>query len=234
MTLRILALFLLLTVHAAQSQTADADVARCLGLIKAGQIDAVKAEVTGLLAKYPNNPGVIYLEGLTTQDGAQAVRIYQSVVDNFPKSEWADDALYKVYQFYQSLGLYRTADMKMDQLRADYPASSYVKGAGSAPAVPDEAAASPTPAPKVSETVPSARPEVYTLQVGAYTTAANAQKQRSVFDDLSYPVEVISKVKGGRSLFLVQVGSFETADEAHAAAADIKHRRNIDAIVTTK
>jgi tetratricopeptide (TPR) repeat protein len=214
----------------AQAQSADADVARCMGLIKSGQADAAKAEVPALLAKYPNNPGVIYLQGLTTQDGAQAVRVYQSVVDNFPKSEWADDALFKVYQFYHSLGLYRTAQMKMEQLRKDYPNSPFIRVGAVALNLPDEQSQTA----KGADTLEAPRRDIYTLQVGAFTTAANAQRQKSMFEDLAYPVEVITKVKEGRSLYLVQVGSFESAEEARAAVADIRRQRNIDAIVTTK
>ena len=51
--------------------------------------------VPGFSAKYPNNPDVLYLQALVTKEGGDAVRIYQSIVDNFPKSEWADDALYQ-------------------------------------------------------------------------------------------------------------------------------------------
>ena len=75
-------------------------------------------QLPALLSKYPNHPGVLYLQGLLTKEGAEAVRIYQSIVDNFPKSEWADDAVYKTYQFYYSLGLFRTAELKMNQLKA--------------------------------------------------------------------------------------------------------------------
>ena len=225
--LAVLASMLVLGAHA---QSADADVARCMSLMKSGHVDAVRTEVPSLLAKYPNNPGVIFLQGLTTQDGAQAVRIYQSVVDNFPKSEWADDALFKVYQFYQSLGLYRTADMKMEQLRKDYPNSPFLKVGVMTAHLPEERPAATKPA----DTASTLGREVYTLQVGAYTAAANAERQKSLFEDLAYPVEVITKVKEGRSLFLVQVGTFGTADEARAAGADIKRQRNIDPIVTTK
>jgi len=49
------------------------------------QEDQVKAEIPSLLSKYPNNPGVLYLQAQTTSEGAEAVRIYQSIVDNFPR-----------------------------------------------------------------------------------------------------------------------------------------------------
>ena len=224
--------FLGLVPLALRAQTADADVAKYMGMIKNGQADAVKGEIPALLAKYPNHPGVLYLQAQTTTEGAEAVRIYQSIVDNFPSSEWADDALYKVYQFYYSLGLYRTAEMKMAQLRKNYPQSPLL---ASAPGK----ATQQLPEEKPDSSAAAARPivtpaETYTLQVGAYTTAANAQRQKSFFEELGYPVEVINRVKDGRALFLVIVGSFATADEAREHGAEIKSKHNIDAIVTTK
>jgi cell division protein FtsN len=173
---------------------------------------------------------VLYLQGLTTTEGAEAVRIYQSIVDNFPASEWADDALYKVYQFYYSLGLYRTAEIKMAQLRKSYPGSTYLTGTSAADTqqLPEDSASAATP---VAAPAPA---EQYTLQVGAYTTAANAERQKSFFESQGYAVEVINKVKEGRSLFLVLVGTYASADEARSDGTEIKKKHNVDCIVTTK
>ena len=239
-----------------RAQGADAEVAKYLAMVDGGRADAVKGEIPALLAKYPNNPGVLYLQGVTTTEGAEAVRIFQSIVDNFPSSEWADDALYKVYQFYYSLGLYRTAELKLVQLRKNYPASKYVNAAKDAKELPDEvpSGAAVTTAPAV--TVPAVpqeqapRPAVpqeqaprpaaaqgqerFTLQIGAYTTSANAERQRSLFEGLGYPVEVINRVKEGRSLFLVLVGTYASAEEARGAGGEIRKKHGVNPIVTTK
>ena len=224
--------FLVCTPLALRAQNAEADVAKYVAMIRNGQVEAVRTEIPTLLAKYPNNPGVLYLQALTTTEGAEAVRIYQSIVDNFPSSGWADDALYKVYQFYYSLGLYRTAEIKMAQLRKNYPGSP-LPGAAAEKETQQLAEEKPD-----SVAPPARRPavpaETFTLQVGAYTTAANAQRQKSFFEELGYPVEVINRVKEGRSLFLVIVGSFANADEAREQGSEIKRKHNVDAIVTTK
>jgi hypothetical protein len=212
-----------------QAQTADAEVTRYLGLIRDGQVEVVKSDIPTLLGKYPNHPGVLFLQGVTATDGAEAARIYQSIVDNFPKSEWADDALFKLYQFYQSLGLYRTAEMKMAQLRKDYPSSTLGRGDTLSVKLPDEPVQQAVDTAATSAAAPQ-----FSLQVGAYTTAANAEKQKSVFQDLAYPVEVITKVKDGRSLYIVLVGTFATADEARTVGAEIKKQRNVDALVTAR
>ena len=121
-------LLLVLIAPALRAQSADAEVTKYLAMVQDGKMDQVKAEIPSLLSKYPNNPGVLYLQAQTTSEGAEAVRIYQSIVDNFPASEWASEALFRVYQFYYALGLYRTAEMKMAQLKKNYPASKRATG----------------------------------------------------------------------------------------------------------
>jgi hypothetical protein len=64
------------------------DIRKYLSRIEAGEGDQIRAEMPSLLTKYPNHPGVLYLQGLLTRDGTEAVRVYQSIVDNFPRSEW--------------------------------------------------------------------------------------------------------------------------------------------------
>lgn len=94
-------------------------------MIENGQAEAVRAELPSLITNYQNNPGVMYLQAVLTADGSEAATLYQNIVDNFPKSEWADDALYKLYEYYYSMGLYKTADQKLQQLKEQYPFSAY-------------------------------------------------------------------------------------------------------------
>lgn len=230
-------LFILITgfVAGSSAQQSAPPVEKYVLMVESGQTDPVKAELPALLEKYPNNPGVLYLQALLTQEGADAVRIYQGIVDNHPKSEWTDDALYKVYQFYHAIGLYRTAELKMNQLKRDYPRSKYVLGGSEVdtknvpedrPAPPAAPAADPQRA-----TVPQGQ---FALQVGAYSTMVNAEKQKLFFEDLGYPVEVISKVRDGRSLFTVNIGNYATYDDAKSKSAEIKRTYNIDSFVVTR
>jgi cell division septation protein DedD len=243
---------MLLTFSQARDQSPD--IQSYLNRIANGHADEVRPELQSLLSTYPNNPGVLYLQGVLTSDGTEAVRIYQSIVDNFPKSEWADDALYKVYQFYYAIGLYRTAEIKLNQLKTDYPQSKYVTGVASVDVknLPDESqkpdSGQSVQSPPVASTTdpekPSAedRPPVsdevspgqYTLQVGAYSQQVNAEKQKLFFEDLGFSVDVLNKVKSSRSLFVVLVGEYKSADEARAKGAEIKKKYNINSMVVTK
>lgn len=239
-----LAFLAVLGASVATAQGGDPDIDSYIARINNGQGEEVRNEIPSLLAKYPNNPGVLYLQGLVTSDGGEAVRIYQSIVDNFPKSEWADDALYKVYQFYYALGLYRTAELKMNQLRKEYPSSKHLQAAAAEPETkgmaeehqPPPATARPAP-DTVAQTIhePVALPPLrFALQVGAFTTQVNAEKQKQFFEQLGYPVEVLSKVKDNRALFLVWVGTFANYDDAKAGGVEIKKKYNIASIVISR
>ena len=229
-----------LFVAQAFGQASDADVRKYLSMIESGQSDKVKEELPTLLSRYPNDPGILYVQGMATTDGAEAVRIYQSIVDNFPKSDWADDALYKTYQFYYTLGLYRTAEIKLNQLKTNYPNSKYVTQSGESEArIPTQ---EPPPAEQINTEPPPAaeapKEEApsgqFTLQVGAYSTQVNAEKQKLFFEDLGHSVDVINKVRQNRSLFIVLVGSYATYDDAKAKGAEFKKKYNIDSMVVPK
>jgi cell division septation protein DedD len=140
-----------------------------------------------------------------------------------------------VYQFYYALGLYRTAEMKMAQLKKNYPASKRGAGGGELDTgkLPEEKPESPPAgAPAAADTHASA-PAHFALQVGAFTTQANAEKQKAFFEGEGYTVEMISRVKESKSLFLVLVGSYPSAELAKAKGAEIREKFHVDSIVTT-
>ncbi len=270
------------------AQSTEPDIKKYVAAVNSGNAEEVRKELPALVAKYPNNPGVLYVQGLVTHEGSEALRTYQSIVDNFPESEWADDALYRVYQFYYALGLYRTAEIKMQQLAERFPNSPYVKAAGTqttqSSVVTDEPDAVPPvstpPAPETSKTeTPKAEtprieapkteapakekelpvvpppdasagtqpspestpvqsdtgiPVRFVLQTGAFGQQSNAEVLKTKFEAAGYPVEMISKVKDTRALFLVWVGSYSTYEEARAAAQEIKRTMGIDAMVLSR
>lgn len=231
-----------------------------IALIENGQSDLVRNELPSLLNQHPKNPGVLYLQALLTTDGAEAVRLYQNIVDNHPASEWADDALHRVYKFYYAIGLFRTADLKLEQLKRDYPDSKYVAGLPPAtPAISEQKAettqtsetfteppttpsielSQPESTPRIEEakppvTQPPASQGRFTLQVGAFSTFENADKQKSFFTYHNYPAEVSRKSSAGRELFVVYVGSFNTDVEARATGDAIRREFNMNYIVVIR
>jgi cell division septation protein DedD len=229
----------------------EADVQKYLSMVKSGQVDEVRKEIPSLLANHPNDPGVLYVQALVTKDGAESARIYQSIVDNFPKSKYADAALYKVYQFYYALGLYRTAELKLKQLETDYPASPYLVSSGRTESgtLPEELELATSRQDQGGNAVAGAVdtvhaeeppatggnvPTGFALQVGAFSTPANAERQKQMFERVGYSVELITKVRDTRTLYVVLVGSFATYEEAKAKAGQIKKEQNVDCMIVSR
>ena len=56
-------------------------------LIEEGKVEGVKENLPELISKYPNNPGVIYLKALLTQDGNSAIKLYKDLLKKYPNSK---------------------------------------------------------------------------------------------------------------------------------------------------
>lgn len=227
--------FVILTtgVFTAMAQNAGSpDIQRRLEMIERGQSETVKAELPALMTNFQNHPGVLYLQAILTTDGTEAAKIYQSIVDNFPKNEWADDALYKLYQYYYSIGLYKTGDQKLQQLKKEYPFSTYAAGttpkeeAKPKPEEPPAQIASPNPIEKY--------PTLFTVQVGAFSALQNAEELQARFERENYSSNIFTIVNNGRKLHKVWVGEFQTYEDAKRFTGEIRKKFNLESIVVSR
>ena len=214
-------------------QVGEPDIQKRLELIEKGQSDVVKAELPTLMTNFQNNPGVLYLQGVLTTDGLEAVKIYQSIVDNFPRSEWADDALFKLYQYYYSIGLYKTADQKLEQLKRDYPSSTY---AADQKVVEEPKTATPPEAPvKVSRPSKGEKTSVvYTVQAGTFSVMQNAEELKSRFEKDGYASHIFTIVNNGKKFHKVWVGEFSKQEEAKRFSAEVKKKYHLETIVVSR
>jgi len=218
----------------AQSQgTGEPDILKRLELIEKGQADVIRAELPTLMTNFQNHPGVLYLQGVLTTDGSEAAKIFQSIVDNFPKSEWADDALYKLYQYYYSVGLYKTADQKMEQLKRDYPFSTYATDQK----VSEEPKVTPPPETPAKVSQPNKGKKstvVYTVQAGTFRELQNAEELKSRFERDGYASHIFTIVNSGKKFHKVWVGEFTTQDEAKRFSSEIRKKYHLETIVVPR
>jgi hypothetical protein len=211
-------------------QSSEPDIQKRLEMIEKGQTEQVRAELPMLMTTYQNNPGVMYLQGVLTPDGTEAAKIFQSVVDNFPKSEWADDALYKLYQYYYSIGLYKTADQKLAQLKQDYPYSAYAAEQSS---TEKEEMTDNADVVKSKGTVPKFSTS-FTVQVGAFSTLQRAEELKNFFEGKGYSSNIFTMVTNGKKLHKVWVGEFDNQQDARRFSAEIKKKFNLESIVVAR
>ena len=232
------------------AQLPEQEIRRRLDYIYSGQTDRVRDELPSLEKKYPEDAGVRYLDAILTTDAVQAVKKFQTIVDHFPQSDWADDALHKVYQYYYSIGLYKTADQKLAQLKTQYPHSIYVIQADSGLATngqehtprPDSIAevreGKDTGRVNVAETnrysVIKETEEKYAVQTGAFSAMDHAQKQVTFLSTIGKNATVSSKQIGDKKLYVVSLEGFSNEIEARNCIAELKSKYSIDAIIIVR
>jgi cell division septation protein DedD len=216
----------------AQTNSNEPNIRRRLEMIEKGQAEAVRAELPVLMTNYQNNPGVMYLQAVLTTDGTEAAKLYQNIVDNFPRSEWGDDALFKLYQYYYSIGLYKTAEQKLVQMKEEYPFSAYA--AEQNPVAEKKPAAKEKPSiVKPTGTVQKFATN-FTVQVGAFSTLVNAGELKTKFEKEGYSSNIFTIVSHGKKLHKVWVGEFQTYDEAKKFTQQIKKKFNLMSIVVSR
>jgi tetratricopeptide (TPR) repeat protein len=224
------------TVFCQTQQAGEPDIFKRLELIEKGQADVVRAELPTLMTNFQTHPGVLYLQGVLMTDGNEASKIFQSILDNFPRSEWADDALFKLYQYYYSIGLYKTADQKMEQLKRDYPYSTYATDQR----VSEEPKATPPQSPAETPT-PVTRPAkgtkptvIYTVQAGTFSVLQNAEELRARFEKDGYASHIFTIVNSGKKFHKVWVGEFSKEDEARRFSTQISKKYQLSTIVVPR
>lgn len=109
-----------------KSNSQDELVNQYLSMIAAGQIDDVKMKLPDLFAEYPNDPGVQLLLGVVLDDAYKALDIYNKIIKNNPESPWADNAYWRVIQFYAITGDTTNARLSLHKFRQQYPSSVYL------------------------------------------------------------------------------------------------------------
>ncbi len=91
-----------------------------------GEIDEVRKTLPVLLKKYPNDPGLKYLSGLTLMDGDSALKVYKEIVTKHATSKFAEGASSKIGQYLYSRGLYSQASRHLRKFIFNYPHSAEI------------------------------------------------------------------------------------------------------------
>ena len=196
----------------------EVNIVPYLQQIENGKADEVRNELIGLKERYSADPSVMFLDGVLTENGQKAVVIYQKVVDDYPDSKYADAALYRIYSYYYALGLYESANDKLNKLINNYPKSPYIKIAkqNQLPVNPeitqeDETEVSRQKNEEVEE------PEFkFTIQAGAFSKIENAESLQLKFEKSGIFSEIKDKLVAGTTFHVVYVGKFVTENDAES------------------
>lgn len=201
----------------------EADIIPYLKQIEQGKSDEVKSKLPELKKEYPNSSNVMFLEGVLNENAQDAVAIYQEILTKFPKSSFADAALYRIYSYYFALGLYNTADKYLAKLKSDYPESPYIKMASS-----NKSDETLNQTEKIQSSDDSNDNNYkYTVQAGAFTNSENADKLYQQFVTAGMKSFVKDKNVGGTVFKVVYVGQFVNRDKAESFLQIVNSQFNI-------
>ncbi len=200
--------FILLLLIIAPLYSQEKDIVPLLKLIEGGAKDSVMQVFPELKKSYPNDPSVLFLEGVLTENGQDAIPIYNRILNDFPKSKYADASIYRLYSYYYSLGLYNTAESFLKRLKQGYPSSPYIKLAEREIPSGNEVSSPQELSPGNTEDYQ------FTIQAGAFSNDSNALSLKQTFEDAGYYSFIKNKSVGGTEFRVVYVGRFEKRAEA--------------------
>ena len=225
--------FLLLFFSSGKLYSQDVDIIPYLKAIENGNIGQAKEALVDLKEKNPDDPSVKFLDGVLKENGQEAVVIYQDIVDNYPKSKYADAALYRIFSYYYALGLYETAQEKLKQLKTSYPTSPYIQVADQ-----NLSALEKSEVKEQKNVVEEIKPKVeedykFTIQAGAFTNLDNANKLIGEFESAGIYSNLGQKIVGGTTFHVVYAGKFEKYEDAENFLQVVNSRYKVNGSIVS-
>ncbi len=183
----------------------------------------------------PQDPYAMFVHAALTQDAVTASNMYREIIAENEGTPIAREALLQLYRYHYAAGEYNSAHRDYVELKKFSVAPGVPDPLGlkdSLEALPASTVQQPPEAPQ-TDMSPAARPPVYLVQVGVFTTADNARKFVQSLKMYGVTGTLFEKSNGGRTLYGVSAGSFSSREAADDMATNLKGR-SIDCIVVQK
>lgn len=217
----------------------DVDIVPYLKLIENGKEQEVNSKLPSLLQSNPKSSSVLFLKGILTKDGEQALKIYLDILNKYPNSKYADASVYRIYNYYYSTGSYKSSDMYLERLKKEYPGSPYIKiaerniPAKDTPLVDDKIV--PNEVPKIRKPAKSLDETdnyVYTIQAGAFSVEGNAESLKKKLEEAGYFSRIENKMVAGTIFHVVYTGKFQNEEDAKSYLQLINSKYSLDGRIT--
>ena len=228
-----------------------------LSLIEEGKVEGVKENLPELSSKYPNNPGVIYLKAILTQDGNSAIKLYQDLLKKHPESKYASYSAMKIGEYFYARGLYTQAATLLKNIPIKYPRFVDIQrvtnlmvnsfnAIGEADSARYYALIINSMFPNIdigSDMVIDKskplnqvfdfnrkRPDLgpYVVQIGAFGSEQNAKRLKLQTSQLGYDVSINKVDSNGKRLYAVRVNRYKSKKQAEKAGRDIKTKLGLE------
>ncbi len=213
----------------------EVDITDALKKVEVGKVEEANSLLQQLKQTNPSDPSIAFLDAVLTKDGNEALKKYSIVFEKFPKSKYADAALFRVFSFYYSLGSYKKAETYLDKLKNEYPLSPYILaadrnipvedeviGKSKSEFVKDEVKIKIVPVEETKTTNAN-----FTIQAGAFLNLDNAKRLSDQLSKDGLHTEISIRDIGGSQLNVVSTGKFATEADAKKVLSSIESKYNI-------
>lgn len=191
--------------------------------VASGWTSDAKKALPDLLIDNPDDPGVLFLHASLVEDPKKAAPLLERIVDAYPKSEWADDALARLVIFAATKGDAEKAKKAFVTMREQYSQSELLavvydvmrSTVGAPP--PGDRTATPT-APKkvepVAETPAKTTAKSYTLVTRSTFSKDEADGLIEQFKKKRMRARLSTEQLKNKTRYIVSVGEYETEPDA--------------------
>lgn len=253
----IIIVFILISFGPLLSQ--EKTITEYLQLYSQGKMNEVLAALPDLLVEYPNDPGVKLLLAVVSENAEKAVEIYKEIVQKYPESQWADDAYWRLLQYYAVKGDVDKAEYELNNFRKRYPTSEYLPAATDVvrtarsiansklkqiqenlkkdenlQTTSQELKKTTAEPPKVEKSESKSGPVTYGLQVGVYSTLETAEAEKEKFLKKRLRTTIEEKIINGQKRFAVVIGNYSSRESAEAAKQIIQQQCECEPIIYEK
>lgn len=187
-----------------------------------------------------------FLLAAMTANADSALEIYRQVVLRHPESPIAKRALDRVRQYYYAQGLYNKAEEIGRTLGNWTPHQHRLRSPETTPPPPFDMKLATISAPEQAEPQGQEEPaktepepvnpstemdKTFCLQVGAFSSPANARALKDELDKAGYQAIVLDPSQNPTGFHVVWVTGFKSVAEAFSAAEAIQEKFNLQPIV---
>ena len=214
-----LTLFVILAIASIGASAQSVGVKNYIQQVAAGWTTDAKKALPDLLIDSPDDPGVMFLHAALIDDAKKASPMLERIVEAYPKSEWADDALARLVIMTATKSESDRARKYFVTMRDQYSQSELLplvydvmRSTVGAPAPSEKTTA--TPAKKVETAEPakasSAKPFTIVLKKGA--TKKDADALTEAMKKKRMPAKTAADTDANK--FIVRVGDYATDADA--------------------
>ena len=225
-----------------------------LSLIDEGNSKGVKENLPELTSKYPDDPGVMFLKALLTEDGDSAIEQYKYIIKKYPESEYAPDCAMKIGEYFYARGLYTQSSNLLKNMPAKYPRYKDMQrltdlminsfnAIGEADSAKYYGLIIKSMFPSIEANIDEKNnmlSQVYkfknnkkirgpfVVQIGAFSSKKNAERLRLQVRQLGHDVSINKVDSNGKTFFAVRLNSYKTKQKAEEIGRGIKSKLGVN------